>query len=407
MSSDASTQRVVVVGGGHAAVDYIAGLRRAGHTGEIIVVSEEAEYPYHRPPLSKHFFEDDFAQTLRPAEFYAENGIQLRLGERVTAIDTDRQLLSTTRGQLDYDILVLATGSRPRSLTVPGADLDGIRSLRTLADAQTLREWLEQSRDLVVVGGGYIGLEVTAVMTAAGLNVTVVEREDRILARVASPQLSQIIADRHRAAGTTILTGADVAGFLGDGPRVRAVALRNGTALEAGAVLVGVGAVPNDEQAKAAGIACDGGIIVDEQARTSAENVLAIGDVTRRPVAGVEGVRRLESIPSAAEQARQAVATTIGLTVPLHETPWFWSDQFDLKLKMAGLLRPGLDVVLRGDPLAGRFALFHLDDGVPVAVESANATGEFAAARRWIQSRTRVDPLLLARTEISLREAAA
>jgi 3-phenylpropionate/trans-cinnamate dioxygenase ferredoxin reductase subunit len=234
----------------------------------------------------------------------------------------------------------------------------------------------------------------------------VLEREERLLARVASPELSTIMADRHGAAGTEIRTGAQVVGIEGEDGQVRRVVLADGSTLDADAVLVGVGAIPNASLAEEAGIACEGGgIVVDEAARTDVEGILAIGDVTVRPIAGLPGRRRLESIPSATEQAKQAVATIHGTALPAPEVPWFWSDQFDLKLKIAGIVTPGQQTVLRGDPATGRFALFHHVDGVPVAVESANAAPEFMAGKKWISAGTRIDPDRLADPDSQPRDA--
>ncbi|MBB3082359.1 NAD(P)/FAD-dependent oxidoreductase [Geodermatophilus sabuli] len=398
--------RVVVIGAGHASATLAGLLRQAGHRGEIVVIGDERDHPYHRPPLSKKFADGDLEQWIRPADFYREQDVTMRLGERATSVDPIARRVRVDSGEeMAYDALVLATGARPRPLPVPGADLDGVGALRTLGDARELRTWLDEGRRLVIVGGGYIGLEVAAVARSRGVGATVLEREERLLARVASRELSAIMAERHAAAGTTIRTGAQVVGLEGSSGRVRQVTLADGSALDCDAVLVGVGAIPNDGLAAEAGVDCDGGVLVDEGARTSVDGVLAIGDVTVRPVPGLDGRRRLESIPSATEQARQAVATIHGAEDPTPEVPWFWSDQFDLKLKIAGIVRPDHDVVLRGDPVTGKFALFHLADGVPVAVESANASPEFMAGKKWIGACVRVDPTRLADPNRSPRDA--
>ncbi|ATQ29194.1 NAD(P)/FAD-dependent oxidoreductase [Rhodococcus ruber] len=404
----AADRNVVVVGAGHAAASLVGLLRQEGHTGRITMLGEELDYPYHRPPLSKKFAEGELEQWLRPPEFYREQDVEVRLGEQVTEIDRKAGRIVTASGErIGYDVLVLATGSRPRPLPVAGAGLAGVGALRNLGDARALRKWVGEGRKLAIIGGGYIGLEVAAVARAAGAEAVVLEREDRVLARVASPQLSAILTARHTEQGTVVRTRVGVTGLEGAAGQVQSVVLEGGETIDCTAALVGIGALPCDELAAA----CDlergpaGGIVVDEFARTSDPAILAIGDVTCRRVPGLDGIGRLESIPSATEQARQAVAAILGTPSPQPETPWFWSDQFDLKLKIAGVVRPGADVVRRGDPETGRFALFHLRDGVPVAVESANASPDFMAGKKWIGAGTSVDPVRLADPGIALRDA--
>jgi 3-phenylpropionate/trans-cinnamate dioxygenase ferredoxin reductase subunit len=337
--------------------------------------------------LSKKFVAGDLEQWLRPAHFYTEQCIELRLGQRVSSIDRDARRVQAS-APCAYDILVLATGARPRSLSVPGADLGGVVRLRTLEDARALRKHLVAERRVVIIGGGYIGLEVAAAARVNGVEVTIVEREQRVLARVASQDLSAALTSYHRERGIAIITSAGVRRLTGRDRQVQAVVLDDGTVLPCDVVVVGVGAVPRDELGAAAGLHCDQGIVVDVSARTSDPSVYAIGDVTRRPVPGVDGPMRLESIPSATEQARQACASILGADRPDPEVPWFWSDQFDLKLKIAGVVLLGQHVVRRGDPKSGKFALYHHDNaGDVIAVETANAPAEFMAAKRLLRSR--------------------
>jgi 3-phenylpropionate/trans-cinnamate dioxygenase ferredoxin reductase subunit len=397
--------RVVVVGGGHGGATLVALLRQGGHRGEIVLVGDEPEHPYQRPPLSKKFTSGELEQVIRPQEFYVEQQVSLHLGERVTELDAAARKLTTASGMtLGYDVLVLATGARPRPLPVPGADLAGVAALRTLADARVLRDWLVETRRLVIVGAGYIGLEVAAVATAAGVPVTVLEREERVLNRVASSELSAILTAAHGAHGVDIRIGAQVSALVGDGA-VREVVLGSGGTVPADGVLVGIGAIPNTKLAEEAGLVCAGGIVVDEGARTSDLAVLAIGDATVRPVDGA-GRMRLESIPSATEQAKQAAATILGTPPPAPELPWFWSDQLDLKLKIAGVVLPGREVVRRGDADTGRFALFHLESGRVRAVETANSPAEFMAGKKFISSGIVVDPARLADPAVPLRNVA-
>jgi 3-phenylpropionate/trans-cinnamate dioxygenase ferredoxin reductase subunit len=288
---------------------------------------------------------------------------------------------------------------------MPGGDLVGVLTLRTLGDARAIREAVTRQGRIAIIGGGYIGLEVAAAARAHGAEVTIFEREDRVLARVASPQLSEILASYHAARGTTIVTDARVVELSGRDGHVSQVVLADGSRDDCDIVLVGVGAVPRDGLAVRAGLACAEGILVDERTRTDDPSILAIGDVTRRPLAGCGRLARLESIPSAIEQARQASATICGTTPVAAEVPWFWSDQFDLKLKIAGMLGPPAETVLRGDPRAGRFALFHHDAGLLATAETANSPADFMAARKFMAGRTRIDPVRLGDPAIPLRDS--
>ncbi|KQY50987.1 MULTISPECIES: NAD(P)/FAD-dependent oxidoreductase [unclassified Nocardioides] len=399
--------RVVVVGAGHAAGTFAALLRQAGYDGELVLVGAERHLPYQRPPLSKTFLAEPATQWLREAPFYVENSITVRLHETITLIDRVAHTVETSLGQvLTYDALVLATGARPRMLDVPGCDLPGVLSLRTIEDAAALRDGLAGAAGLAVVGGGYVGLEVAAVARSGGVPVTVLEREDRVLARVASPALSGILAAHHRGRGTDVRTGADVVAFEGDADGVRRIRLADGEAVDAGTVVVGVGAIPCDELASRSGLLCRGGVVVDGAARTSDDAIWALGDVTVRPRHGGGEPMRFESIPSATEQARQAVASIMGKPSVEPEVPWFWSDQFDLKLKIAGVVAAPYDTVLRGEPATGSFALFHHHGGRLVAVEAANANADFMAGRRLLASNRPVDADRLGDPTVPLRELA-
>ncbi|WP_067650378.1 NAD(P)/FAD-dependent oxidoreductase [Nocardia harenae] len=400
---------VVIVGAGHGGATLAALLRQSGYTGGVVLVGSEVHHPYHRPPLSKKFAGPEAHQLLRPAEFYSGNDIRLRLGTAVTAIDRSAMRVRLADGtELGYRALVLATGSTPRPLPVPGADAAGVLTLRTLDDARALGAALERGDRLAIVGGGYVGMEVAAVARSSGIAVTVVEREERVLARVAGAELSRRLTDAHRLRGTEIRTGAQVRAIRTADGRARGIELADGTLVAADTVLVGIGAAPDDGLAHRSGLACDGGVLVDEQGRTSDPAVFAIGDVARRPLPGTDGPVRLESIPNVTEQARQVTAALLGAAHPAPEVPWFWSDQFDLKLKIAGLVGPGHRVVAREGRKPGAFALFHLTPGNTVAaVETANAPGDFVAGKKLVGDRTPVDPVRLADPAVSLRDIAA
>jgi 3-phenylpropionate/trans-cinnamate dioxygenase ferredoxin reductase component len=402
--------RVLVLGAGTAGGTFAALLRQAGYAGELVLLGAEPHLPYHRPPLSKRFAEPlpGDERWLREPGFYADQAIAVEVGEAAVGLDLAAHEVTTDRGRrLGWDVLVLATGARPRRLAVPGAHLDGVLTLRTLDDARRLRDEVAAGGALAVVGGGFVGLEVAAVARGRGVPVAVVEREERLLARVASPALASILAEHHTRRGSTVRTGVEVVALEGDHGRVTRLLLSDETTLAAEVVVVGVGAEPRDELAREAGLACapGGGVLVDAAARTSYDGVLAIGDVTVRPRPGGDPMR-LESIPSATEQAKQAVATVCGRAPAPLEVPWFWSDQFDLKVKTAGVLGAPYDTALRGDPGAGSFALLHHRDGVPLAVETANANADFMAGRRLLAGARPVDPERWADPATSLRELA-
>ena len=403
--------RIVVVGAGHAGGALAAELRRQGWTGPITLVGEEPYAPYQRPPLSKAWLKgeaDADALALRPDSFYAEHAIELRLGARVTRLDlADRTVLLSDGGELGYDSLVLATGARPRALALPGADLDGVLALRTADDADRLKAALRPGARLVVIGGGYIGLEAAASARALGAEAVVLEREPRLLARVACPELSAFFRARHEAEGVRFVFGAAIEAIEGSGGRVAGVRLSGGETIAADVVLVGVGAQPNVELAQAAGLACDNGIVVDLVARTADPAVFAIGDCTSRPMPIYGRRHRLESVPNALEQAKQAAAALCGTPAPAPETPWFWSDQYDVKLQIAGVPFDATSTVLRGDPASGRFAVFHLDAQSRVqAVEAVNAPPEFMGGRQLIAARRPVDLAKLADTAVSMKAVA-
>jgi 3-phenylpropionate/trans-cinnamate dioxygenase ferredoxin reductase component len=388
---------VAVVGAGHGGVAIAGMLRQRGYRERIDLYTAETNHPYHRPPLSKKFAQDPLPQWLRPQAFYAEQGIGLRLGERVTSIDPGTGAIETGGPAGRYEHIVLATGARPRRLPLPGAELAGVLHLRTMDDALALRAQVGAGQRLVVIGGGYVGLEVAIAAREQLTEVVVLEREPRVLNRVASKQLSEFVTGFHRAQGVVIREKADVAEVVG----------HDGTTVPCDAVLIGVGAVPREELAVAAGLRCDAGIVVDGAARTSAARILAVGDATRRPVGRRGEMLRLESIPSANEQASQAAATILGEPARAeHEVPWFWSDQADVKIKIAGVLSGDVvSSVVRGNAEARRFSVFHLNDAdTVVAVESVSAPADFIAGQSLIARRTRVDPTRLADQRTSLRD---
>jgi 3-phenylpropionate/trans-cinnamate dioxygenase ferredoxin reductase subunit len=410
--TDLIPERVVIVGAGHGGANAAALLRQHGYTGTVTLVGTESTLPYQRPPLSKDFLKQKMTGgelLIKPEHFYEEQDIDLMLGANVDKIDVATRTVHLSGSEpLEYDALVLATGASARRLDVPGADLSGVCELRTRDDADRLGGYIGPGSRVLVVGGGYVGLEVAASAQHLGAEVTVLEREARVLARVASPELAAWLTDHHLGEGTEIITSADVAEFVdrGDGA-VGAVRLADGREFACDVALVGVGAIPCDDLAREAGLLCEGGIVVDAAARTSDASVFAIGDVTRRPLHHYEGAHRLESIPSAVEQAKQATCAILGEPGPRPEVPWFWSDQFDVKVKIAGLLLGVDTTVRRGDAAAAKFALYHLREGHVVAVETVNSGPDFMAGKQLIDHQTPVDPARLADPAVSLRELAS
>jgi 3-phenylpropionate/trans-cinnamate dioxygenase ferredoxin reductase subunit len=351
---------------------------------------------------------DGYSLLLRPAQFYADQDIALRLSTRVTAIDPALRLVRLDDGEtLAYDHLILALGSRARRIPLPGLDLDFVLELRTAADADLVKAALGPGKHLAIIGGGYIGLEVAASARVLEAAVTVLEREDRVLARVASPALSDFFQATHTAFGVAFALGCRIEALEGDGA-VTGVRLSDGRVLACDAVLVGVGAVANDDLAREAGLECDNGIVVDLAARTSDPAIFAIGDCTRRPLPLYERNWRLESVPNALEQAKQAASAICGRPPPAPEVPWFWSDQYDLRLQIAGLPFDATQVVLRGDPASRSFALFHLaDDNRLLAVEAVNAPPEFLGGKAMIGRRQRLDPARIRDLSVTVKQLPA
>ena len=403
--------RIVIVGAGHAGGTAAALLRQHGHTGPIELIGEEPWVPYQRPPLSKAYLKDQAdaeALKLRPDAFYAEQDITLRLGTRAQSIDRDgRRVALQGGGEARYDVLILATGSSNRKLDLPGAKPGDVLELRSLADAERLKRALGPGRTLAIIGGGYIGLEAAASARALGAEATVIELAPRVLARVACPELSAFFEAYHRGRGVEILTGSEVreVGYAKD--RLSAVRLGDGRWVECDAVLAGVGAAACAELARDCALDCDVGVVVDAAGRTSDPAIWAIGDVTFRPMAHYGHRRhRLESVPAAVEQARQTTAAILGLPAPAHEVPWFWSDQYDLKLQIAGIPFEADQRVVRGDIGAAKFAIFHLNAGRIVSVEAVNCPPEFMAGRQLIGQARAVDAAKLADPKVSMRDVA-
>ncbi|WP_404418833.1 NAD(P)/FAD-dependent oxidoreductase [Brevundimonas vesicularis] len=398
--------KVLIIGAGHAGGSVAAFLRQYGHEGPIVLAGEEDAPPYQRPPLSKAWLKGEAdleALLLRPLSFYAEQNIDFRPSMVAVAVDPAAKTVAFYDGSSEtYDILVLATGSTARKLPVPGGDHPDLLELRTMKDAERLKAVLGPGKRLAVVGGGYVGLEAAASARALGAEAVVIERAPRVLARVASETLSAFFTAQHRAHGVEILTDAEVVAVARDG-----VSLADGSVVSADAVLVGVGALACDALARSAGLNCDDGVVVNGEALTSDPAIFAVGDMTRRPIPVHGGVHhRLESVPNALEQAKQAAAAIVGRAGPTPEVPWFWSDQYDVKLQIAGLPFDADRQVVRGDPTASGFAVFHLNGDRIVCVEAVNAPPEFMAGKQLIGKATPVDADRLADPAVSMKAVA-
>ncbi|GIH08177.1 pyridine nucleotide-disulfide oxidoreductase [Rhizocola hellebori] len=377
---------VVVVGGGQAGFQVCVSLRDNGFTGKLTLVCGERVPPYQRPPLSKSFLYGDADLPFRPDDFYPQHRIDV-VERSATGIDRIEHKVHLDDGrQLPYHRLVLATGAYPRLLNLPGSRLRGVTALRTLADAEILKGQLETSRRLVVIGGGFIGLEVAAAARKLDVPVTVIESLSRTMARAVSIQMSTHLTQEHGRQGTTVLVGRSVTAFDGDASgRVTKVVLDDGSRLEADLVVVGVGVAPDTELAAGAGLKVDNGVVVDEYLRTEDETIYAIGDCASYPSAHSGGQRvRLESVQNAVDHAHCAAANICGKPTRYTAVPWFWSDQYGIKLQIAGISTGCDQTVVAGDPEAGKFSVFCFRQGKLIAVESANKPADHVLARRLL-----------------------
>jgi 3-phenylpropionate/trans-cinnamate dioxygenase ferredoxin reductase subunit len=405
-----SPQRIVIIGAGQAGGQAAYSLRLGGFAGEITIVGDEPAPPYQRPPLSKAYLKGEMDAErlfLKPLDCYVEHRIELVTSEAATAIDLLARTVALSGGrQLSWDRLVIATGARPRKLSLAGAELQGVSELRTLADVDRIKQAAVAGARLVVVGAGYIGLEAAAVGAQLGMKVTVLEAMPQVLSRVAGPEIGAFYTRIHREAGTDIRLGARIEAFEGIGS-VSGVRLADGEIIPADFVLVGVGVLPNMELALAAGLTCGNGIVVDAQMRTSHPDVFAAGDVAWRPLVHFDREGRLESVHNAIEGGKLAAAAILGAAQPAIEAPWFWSDQFDLKLQTAGLWTGADETVVRGDPGTRAFAVFYLKEGRLIAVDAVNSAPEYIVGKKLVAAKAKVAPAELVDKSISMKDIGA
>ena len=407
---------LVIVGGGNAASELAVQARQGGWAGAITMVGNEPVLPYHRPPLSKAYLKaqaDMDSLSIRPTAAYERAGVIWRGETTVTAIDrAARQVHLSDGGMLPYQRLALCTGGRPRRWSPPGLPEDArpsnLLSLRTLADADALRAALRPGVRLVIIGAGYVGLEVAASAVALGAQVTVLEALPRVLARSTSEVLSRFYESEHRAHGVDLRTGATVQHVERAGPEISAaitaLQIRDGGLVPADVVLAGIGMLPNAELATAAGLEVEGGIVVDELSRTSDPEIVSAGDCTVQRDAATGRLLRLESVPNALEQARAAASGLCGKPRPNRSVPWFWSDQYQLKLQMVGLAAGHDRFVCRGTLSADGFIAFYLREGVLIAAEAVNRAPEFMLAKRLVAAAVRPDPQRLADAATPLKD---
>ncbi|NIR27782.1 MAG: FAD-dependent oxidoreductase [Gammaproteobacteria bacterium] len=401
---------IVIIGAGHCAGQLAARLRAEGYEGRVRLIGEEPHVPYQRPPLSKAYLAGHIGLErvhMRPRKFYESQSIELMLESRVTRLDPGRRSLTLASGEaVDYEKLVLATGSRPRRLPVPGTDLEGICYLRRVEDADALREAFRPGLRLVIVGGGYIGLEVASVARGKGAEVSVLETERRLMSRVVGAQVSEFYRRVHGEAGVDVRTGMRVSGFEGDGGVARVVC-DDGSRIDADLVLVAIGILPDTGLGGEAGLEIDDGMVVDEFGRTSDPHIYAAGDCTNHPNP-IYGRRvRLESVHNAMAQGRVVAANLAGKAMAYGEVPWFWSDQYDVKLQIAGLSQGYDDAFVRGDFEGGRFTLFYLKNGVLIAADTVNEPQDHLACRKLVGKREAFSREQLADPDVALKDLAA
>lgn len=400
--------RVVIVGAGHAGVETALGLREHDHRGQITLVGDEPTPPYERPPLSKAWLHGQ-AQfenlVLRATKVYEENNIEMRTGCRVDAVDAVEQTVTTAEGEtLHYDHLVLATGATPRALPIPGGDLAGVHHLHTWSDARGLRDHLHTATSVVVIGGGFIGLEAAAAARKRGLAVRVLEAQARVMQRAATAPVSAFYEALHRDAGTGISTDTFATELTGSGGHVDAVVLSTGEIIAADLVVVGIGIVPNVELAQLAGLPIDNGIVVDEHLMTSDPHISAIGDCANFPSFDGAGRLRLESVQNASDQGRIVAKRLTGTSESYSTVPWFWTDQLGCKLQMAGLTSDSDEHVVLGEPKDKKFTVLSWRNGVFTGGESVNRPGDHIAIRKLLaRSRVELGPATASAADFTLK----
>lgn len=380
---------VIIIGAGQAGLQSIVSLRQSGYPKAITLIGDEAYLPYQRPPLSKAYLSGKMERErlfLKPESFFTDNDVTVKLATRVASIDAGAKSVTLESGEsLAYEDLILATGSRPRRLDLAGRDLGNIFDLRGMADIDAMQPHFIAGKKLVVIGGGYIGLEAAAVAADMGLHVHVLEAAPRLLARVAEPEISAFYDRIHKARGVTIITQSRIEGFVGERDCVSGIQMADGSVIDADIVITGIGIVPNIELAQAAGLTLDNGIVVNDVGQTSDAHIYAAGDCTQHPNDVLGRKLRLESVPNAIEQGKAVASAICGAPKPYHQVPWFWSDQYDVKLQIAGVPTQIDQKILRGDDTSNSFAWFYFTGDKLTGVTAVNRPAEFMAGRMLIE----------------------
>lgn len=404
---------VVVVGAGQAGCQVIDSLRQSGYEGEIHLVGEEPWLPYQRPPLSKKFLSGEIPAarlSLRPEAFYEKHKVQRHLGVRATALDAAQQELSLSNGKvLNYDRLALCTGGRVLKLPVPGAELEGVHYLRNIADVDAIKKDLDLARNIVIVGAGFIGLETAAVLAGMGkcedgCTVTVVEMQERVMSRAVSPQISDFFEKLHTQHKVKIVMRRGVTELVGSNGRITAAELSSGERIPADLCIAGIGISPDISLAAQSGLECKNGIVVDEYAITSDPKIVAAGDCTIHPNPLLDQRLRLESVHNAIEQAKTAAASMLGERKAYAQYPWFWSDQYHVKLQMVGISQGSDTIVTRGDVEQRQFSLFYFKGDKLIAVDSINRPADHMQARRILNNQIKITPVQAGDLSIELKE---
>lgn len=406
VSKGNSVKTVVIVGASHAAAEAIAALRKQGWVDHIVLIGNEPCLPYQRPPLSKAYFKgelDDEQLMLKRESFYEQQGVELKLGCFVTAIDRVNKQVSLEAGeQIEYDALIIATGTRARLLLGVDASINNVHYLRTKSDVDALKKSEKPGARMLIIGAGYIGLEIAASAIKKGMHVTVLESADRVLARVTSPEISEFYQQLHKSNGVDIRLNVLLREFIKDNGETCAL-LENGKKIPFDLAVVGIGVLPNTELAAEAGLACDNGIMVDQYTRTDDPNIYAIGDCSNHPNPIYDRRIRLESVPNAVDQAKVAAANICGAKQMYSSLPWFWSDQYDVKLQTAGLLQGYDQVVVRGEIESQKFSVFYLMAGRLIAMDAINSPADFMTAKKLIVGSAHPDPKQLADTDVAIK----
>ena len=400
-------EKLVIIGAGQSAIQCITSLKKEGYSGSITLVGEEEHLPYQRPPLSKGFLEDSINKErlyFKKLDFFTENKIQLHLGSSAEKVDMENnKVYLSDRSELEFDKLVFATGSRVRHLDFPGSDLSSIRYLRGLDDAESIKNDLKISQNLVVIGAGYIGLEVAAIAAKNNISVSVIEMADRVMNRTVDPQISQYYLELHQKNGVTFKFNTSLEEIKGD-KSVQSVICSDGTEIEADTVIIGAGIIPNFELAEDAGIDCTNGIEVDEYGRTNLKNIYACGDCTNHPNKLLNKNLRLESVHNAMEQAKTVASCIMSNPSEYSQIPWFWSDQYDHKLQIVGLSGDHDTVTMRGDTSDSKFMLFYTREDELIAVDSINNSKEFLICRKLVTNKVKIKPSMISDPTTNLND---